>query len=272
MNDIGRAQPERSKQRSPLLRGLRLLELLGDGPLAVADAARALGVNRSTAQRLLSELEDAGYVARASGSRSFELRADALRRPGSGRAFDGAEVADGAAPEHEAATGDWGRPLHQALRELRDLAGESTLFAVPATDRMLYAAYFPTDHLVGVRESIGSARPMNASAVGKAYLSALAPGTLDVVLGRLDYHEGTTRAAEGPFQLRDMLTEVHERGYALDVDETFVGGCCVATPVFVNGNILVGAAGLTGPTHRVVDRLDEFGKLLLERIRHIEAR
>ena len=109
------------------------------------------------------------------------------------------------------------------------------MFVVPARDRMLYVAFFGTDHPIGVQESIGSARPMHASAVGKAYLSALPPGTLDVVLGRLDYSEGTENAAKGPFQLRDMLDDVRRQGYAYDCDETFVGLSCVATAVVVNG-------------------------------------
>ena len=94
--------------------------------------------------------------------------------------------------------------LHHELRAIRDLAGESTVFAMPASDRMLYAAFYPTGHPVGVRESIGSARPMHASAVGKAYLSALDSPTLDVVLGRLNYSEGTDRAAKGPIELREQ--------------------------------------------------------------------
>ena len=84
-------------------------------------------------------------------------------------------------------------PAQHAEREIRDVAGETTIFAVPAHDRMLYTS--PTDHPIGVQESIGSARPMNASAVGKAYLAALEPTRLDIVLGRLSYTEGTDRAS-----------------------------------------------------------------------------
>ena len=65
----------------------------------------------------------------------------------------------------------------------------------------------------------------------------------------------TTAAAprtrpKAPFQLRGMLDRARDQGYAVDRDETFVGLSCVAVPVIVNGSTLVGAAGITGLTHR----------------------
>jgi IclR family acetate operon transcriptional repressor len=147
------------------------------------------------------------------------------------------------------------------------------MFAVPARDRMLYISFFNNDHPIGVQEAIGGARPMHASAVGKAYLSAFPPSSLDVVLGRLDYSVGTENAAKGPFQLREMIDRARDLGYAIDRDETFVGLSCVAVPVTVNGSTLVGAAGVTGLTHRFTpDRVSEFGSLLVKRLRHLEAK
>lgn len=245
------------RRRSPLLRGLRALELLEHGPQAVADIARALDVNRSSAHRLLQELESAGYVVHDEVTHRYDLHSErhfASMRAGS---IDRGVVSS-----------EWSEDLRSALVEVRDAAGEATMFAVPAQDRMLYAAFFGTEHPIGVQESIGSARPMHASAVGKAYLAALSPAVLDVVLGRLAYGEGTEHAARGPFQLRDMLGSVRECGYAVDCDETFEGLSCVAVPVFARESILVGAVGITGPTHRFAgERIKEHAQLLVERIR-----
>ncbi len=250
------------RQRSPLTRGLQTLDRLREQPSTVSELAQALGVNRSTVHRLVQELELAGYIERDSSSRRFLVVSGKLATPTAG---------PGAVADQEVG-GDWGEVSYQALRELRDLVAESTMFAVPARDRMLYIAFFSTDHPIGVQESIGSARPMHASAVGKAYLSALPVPLLDIVLGRLDYSGGTENAAKGPFQLRDMLDEVREQGYAIDHDETFVGLSCVATPVIVNGSTLVGAAGITGLTHRFLpDRARDFGTLLVGRLRHLET-
>ena len=157
--------------------------------------------------------------------------------------------ARGAVTDHGVG-GDWGEVSYQALRELRDLVGESTMFANSARDRMLYIAFFSTDHPIGVQEAIGSARPMHASAVGKAYFVSPAPAAPGHRAGPPRLQRRHRKRGKGPFQLRDTLDEVREQGYAIDHDETFVGLSCVATPVIVNGSTLVGAAGVTGLTHR----------------------
>jgi DNA-binding IclR family transcriptional regulator len=252
------------RHRSPLIRGLQALDHLRECPSTASEVAHVLGVNRSTASRLLQELEAAGYVMRDPSGRRFVAAPDKF---GPGRLV--ARLKEG----HRAYDSSWGEVMHRELRRLRDELGESTMFAVPARDRMLYAAFFGTDHPIGVQESLGSARPMHASAVGKAYLSALPSALLDVVLGRLDYSGGTERAARGPFQLRDMLDEVREKHYAVDHDETFVGLSCVATPVIVDGSTLVGAAGVTGLTQRFnQERVEAFGAVLVERLHNLEGR
>lgn len=255
-----------SGHRSALLRGLQALDHLRATPATVTELARVLGVNRSTAYRLVLELEQAGCVKPEMGSRRF------LAVPGEPGATEHSAAPSGPERRELGHTG-LGEASHQALGDLRDLVGESTMFAVPAGDRMLYIAFFNNDHPIGVQEGIGGARPMHASAVGKAYLSALPLGSLDVLLGRLDYSSGTENAAKGPFQLRGMLDRARDQGYAVDRDETFVGLSCVAVPVIVNGSTLVGAAGITGLTHRFTpDRVSDFASLLVQRLRHLEAK
>jgi DNA-binding IclR family transcriptional regulator len=254
---------QRVRQRSPLARALRALDYLRDRPCTAVELAEFLGVNRSTAHRLLGELQAAGYVLRDPVARRFDLAPDKLR----------ASAPDADAGHGPFVEGEWTEALSGMLGKLRDIAGEATMFAVPARDRMLYAAFFPTGHPIGVQESIGSVRPMHASAIGKAYLSALDEETFDVVLGRLAYREGTDRAAKGPFQLRDMIADVRRLGYAVDHDETFEGLSCVATPVSVGDHILVGAAGVTGPTHRfTADRVQPYADFLVRNARHLNVR
>lgn len=257
-----------SRQRSPLARGLRLLDHLRERPATISELARLLEVNRSTILRLVRELRQAGYIDQDPASRRFYVGPE---KRSSNIASEGADM--GAPLLRKRGWEDWVEIVQHKLANVRDMLGESTMFSVPARDRMLYSAFFNNDHPVGVQEAIGSARPMHASAVGKAYLSALPASALDIVLGRLDYNSGTENAAKGPLQLRDRLEEARETGYAVDHDETFVGLSCVAVPVILNGSALVGAAGVTGLTHRFTSaQVGEFGALLLSELRHIETK
>jgi len=264
-------EPVSSGRRSPLLRGLYVLEVLDERPATVAQIAKELGISRSSAHRLMAKLEEGGYIRREGGTRRFVLREGGFLRKQEGPSGLGAPGSADLGEEIHRIVGHWGEAIHSIVVELRDATEESALFTVAARDRMVYVSFCPSANPVRVEEYIGSTRPMHCSAVGKAYLAALDKETLDIVLGRLNYTEGTALAARGPFQLRDRLVEVSELGYAVDHEESLVGLSCVATAVFVNQTVLVGAAGVTGPTHRfTADRINSFGALLIEKARNLK--
>ena len=101
---------------------------------------------------------------------------------------------------------------------------------VPANGTMVYLAFFPSVHLVMVRERLGTTRPMHCSALGKAYLSALDDRALDSELALLTYHGGTPKAARGPIELRERLERARQSGYAIDREEIVRGRDAASRP------------------------------------------
>jgi DNA-binding IclR family transcriptional regulator len=247
----GRAAVSRVRSaESQLRRGLRVLEELAARPGTAAELARELGVNRSTALRLLNELEDAGYVVRDSDTKRYSAIVERLY----------ALVASH--DDHW----DWVELIAPTLASLRDEFAEAVVHAVPANGSMVYMAFFPSLHPIAVRERVGTVRPMHCSGLGKAYLSALDQRSLDIELGRLSYEGGTPHAAKGPIELRQRVAEARERGYAVDWEETFDGVVCVAAPTTVGG-ALVGAAGVSGPASRLSEgRVEEIAVRLVKRL------
>jgi DNA-binding IclR family transcriptional regulator len=239
------APPEGPAEPSQLQRGLRILELLTSGPRSAASIARELDIHRSTALRLLRELESARYVRR-NAEREYALVLERIL----------ALVPEGT--EHS----DLIETINPILRQVRDESQEAVNFSLPAGDSMVYASYYPSAQVVSVRERAGAVRPMHCSAIGKAYLSALPVGDVDEQLGRLRFVGGTQRAPKGPLELRDQLEASRERGYALDLQETLQGVVCVAVPVRVGG-VAIGAAGISAPADRMPDeQLLKYGERL----------
>ena len=239
---------------SQLTRGLRALEVLAAGPLSAAEIGRRLGVERSTALRMCRELEALGYVTRNKASKRYEIVPTRLYALAGGRR--GAR--------------DWNETIDPVLSRLRDQTREASVFGVPAGNCVVYVAFCESLQPIAVREHLGAARPMHASALGKAYLAALSPGDLDVELGRLDYSGGTDKAARGPIELRQRLDAVRSCGYALDSEETFEDVACVAVPVHLAGKLL-GAIGISGPISRLPKhRLERLGEQLCSEVRMIE--
>ena len=67
-----------------------------------------------------------------------------------------------------------------------------------------------------------------------------------------------------PALLRRDIARVRERGWAVTLDELEIGLTGVAVPVFgVHGDV-VAALGISGPTPRLEERLDELGRSLLD--------
>ncbi len=233
---------------SHIRRAFQALEALIAGPQSAAAVGQVLGVNRSTALRLMSEIESLGYVVRDPETKSYAI-APARFYP---------FIASHA--DHL----DWSMVVDPILSDLRDEFGEASIMGVPANGTMVYLAFFPSLHVITVRERLGTTRPMHCSALGKAYLSALDDRALDSELALLNYHGGTDRAARGPIQLRERLNDSRKRGYAIDRDETADGVTCVAVPARIGGS-LVGAVGLSGPSSRIgEERMAEMGKRLMQ--------
>lgn len=243
---------ENSKRAmTPLRRGFLALEALAANDLSASDLARLLHINRSTALRLLGDLEATGYIARDPISKHYRNVSSRFLTLAASSASDRA---------------DWSEMINPILADLRDEFGEASILGVPANGTMVYLAFFPSVHLVAVRERLGTTRPMHCSALGKAYLSALPESELDLELGRMSFRGGAAAASKGPIELRERLAHARETGYAMDRSETFEGASCVAVPVRING-ALIGAMGLSGPSTRFSDeRIHEMGERLRQTV------
>ena len=241
------AAPAQSPSAS--LRGIQALEVLAPKPLTAAEVGRSLQVNRSTALRLLLDLEAGGYVSREPTTKRFSAISARLW----------------GLMSHTMDHGDWRSALDPILSSVRDDFGEATCFGVPANGFMVYMSFFPSVHPFGLLyDRLGVTRPMHCSAIGKAYLSALNPTMLDQEMKRLTFEEGTQFAAKGPLELRERLEDVRREGYAIDWQESLEGGACVAVPVWVGGT-LIGAAGVLGPLSRMTkERIGSIGKRMVE--------
>ena len=233
---------------SRLLRGVRVVDALAVKPMTAAEVARAISTNRSTALRLLHDMDAESYVIRDVKTKRYEL----------------APTWVWGIAANTRAHADIGELLGPILSRIRDDYGEATAFAVPANGSMVYVQHFPARQHIGLHEQLGTARPMNTSALGKAYLSMLDDAEVDGHLGTLDYQQGTSLAARGPMELRERIETARAAGYALDQDETFEGSACVAAPVTINGEV-IGAAGCQGPASRLTRKvLDEVGVRLVK--------
>jgi IclR family acetate operon transcriptional repressor len=211
-------------------RAVALLDALAesDSGLGVNELARRIGVNASTASRLLGTLQDAGLVDRTgAGPYRLGLRLVAL----SDRVLAQFDVRERA------------RPL---LARLVVETGETATLSVPGGGQAITVDFVPAPSSVVSMAQLGRPSVPHATAAGKVML-AFAGGADSA----LDLARYTERTIVDPAALAEELAAVRERGYAEAVGEREPDLGALAAPVFGRGGELAAILGIQGPASRL---------------------
>jgi DNA-binding IclR family transcriptional regulator len=71
--------------------------------------------------------------------------------------------------------------------------------------------------------------------------------------------------------LLGQLEVVRRAGYAVTIDELELGLAAIAAPVHGGEGRVIAALGVSGPTARLQDRVDQVGRLLIEQADRLAA-
>lgn len=213
--------------------------------LRLPDLARMAGLNKTTAYRLLSALENEGLVDRLPDRRGYRLGPELLalgsRVQGSAalRAAARAELQGLACATRETAT-------------LEVLVGRDVLILDEAIG----------DYVVGSMPSLGTRWPAHTTSTGKVILANLPPAALDGLLAE-PLSDHTPKTITDPAALRRELARVRERGWATAAEELEVGFVAVGVPVRGPGSEVIAALSVGGPKRRLTpERIRELLSLL----------
>ena len=197
-----------------LARGLDVLACFdAERPaMSLSDVATAARLARPTARRLLLTLEELGFVRSSGGL--FQLTPKVLSL--------------GTAYVSSLGLWDIARPHLEALVTR---TGESSSMAQLDGSDIVYVARVSVPKLIALRVEIGTRFPAAQTSQGKVLLAALSPAELEATLAvpsRAGLPAYIGRSVE---QLRDELTGVRARGWALADEELAPGVRSVAVPV-----------------------------------------
>jgi DNA-binding IclR family transcriptional regulator len=241
----GAAEARRGRAAGALASGLDILELLAQESegLGVTAIARALGLDKGNAHRLLRMLEERGYVEQDPTTKGFRASVQLVALAGNLlRSMDLVSIAQ---PVMRQLSHDTGEAVHLARRTR---AGGVYV----ARERQSFG-------IVTVETEIGAQPVIHATATGKA-------------LYCMDTDEDVSRVAHEPLRsytprtftrFEDLLADlrrVRECGYAVDDEELNLEVRCVAAPIFDFYGSPVASLGLSGPAGRVTrSRVGDLG-------------
>ena len=207
-------------------RALALLDALAEGPAGVNALARRLGVNPSSASRLLATLERGGLVEREPGG-PYRLGLHLV-----------------ALADHVLARLDVRELARPQLHALVEATGETATLSVADGDQAVTVDFVPGGASVVSMARIGRPSIGHATAAGKVLLAfaGIEPASLDPY---------TQRTITDPVELANVLARVREQGWAEAEGEREPDLNALAAPVVGRGGALVAILGLQGPAARL---------------------
>ncbi|MCY4072495.1 MAG: IclR family transcriptional regulator [Chloroflexi bacterium] len=227
-----------------LSRGLTALELVLEQSATPQSLAKALGVDRSTAYRILNTLLAHGFVLRDPLDDQYVINVR--------KVFTFAHSITGKLHFPTLAT--------PYLGKLRQKTGEAASLAVLQDTDVVYVNHLPGEEAITVAPMLGVRRPVYVSAVGKAILAHLPEPERNRLLGLVEWKPMTDKTITDVDAFRGALHATRQRGYAIDDEETFEGVRCVAAPVRNHRDEIIAAMGISGPATRLtLNRVHEYG-------------
>jgi DNA-binding IclR family transcriptional regulator len=169
------------------------------------------------------------------------------------------------------ALGDWipsvlfGNELLPLLQDLRDATGETVTVTTPAGRHMRCLRVLLGTHRIALQLDEGTSFPIIGSAVGAAYLAALAPADYEAFIARARQPRSGMSAADVDNAER-LAKDARQRGFAAAYDMVTddAGAIAIALPTELYGDPLVIA--VAGLSNRISRSEAQIAALLMKRI------
>jgi len=244
-------------QVQSLTRGLKLLEFIAEshGSVALTELAQQAGLPNSTTHRLLTTMQQQGFVRQVGdlglwtiGAHAFVIGSSFLQ------------------------SRNLLALVHPMLRSLMEESGETVNLAVLdlSDHQAVIIDQVQCTQLMRMSAPIGGKLPMHASGAGKAFLANLNDKQVTELLHRKGLHYYTPKTLMSPQSLKDNLALVRKTGYSFDDEEHALGLRCVAACIYDEHHEPFAAISISGPISRITDdRVTELGALAIKAAKEI---
>jgi DNA-binding IclR family transcriptional regulator len=220
-----------------------------DAPLTFGHLQETSGLAKSTASRMLAALERAGLLERTDEGNGYVA----------GRLF-----------WLYAARHDPWEEVVRLAQPTMDRIGEETRetvhLSVARGDRVTQVAQVDSQYLLGTRDWTEVDVPAHCSALGKVFYA-----WGELMLPTTSFEAYTDATITDPAELLRDLRAARDRGWTVTRDELEVGLTGVAAPIHGARGHVVAALGVSGPSPRLEDRLDELGRQLSDHAAQLSA-
>ena len=226
------------------------VELLAEkGSMGLIDISKELGLNKSTAHRVVSSLSYMGYVKQSVETGKYELT------------FKIVGLANQLVNKVDIV-----RIVHPYLEKLMEVTGETVHFVErDGTDAVYIDKVEAYQNSIQMISRIGNRIPLYCSGVGKAMAALMNPHEVEEIWKQSNIVRLTPYTITDYEEFLHYLNEIRTRGYALDNEENESGVRCIAAAIpNYNGEVRY-AFSISAPVGRMDnDRIRELAAHVLE--------
>jgi DNA-binding IclR family transcriptional regulator len=246
---------DRGRKLKTLERAINILGLIeredGSDLSAVTDE---LGLAKSTAHGYLSTLNQHDYVHQQDGT--YYIGTKLLTLGGQVRHRH---------PSYQL--------MIEKVEEVSDHTSERAQFVIEEAGRCIHLHVAKGTNGVEVNSRIGKRSYLHASAAGKSILAWSPKEKVDEVVEQWGLPALTENTITDRKRLDEELSQVRDRGFAQNIEESIGGLNAIGVPIR-DGDDVVGAISVSGPSYRLADEVlnKEVPKYLLGVSNELELR
>ncbi len=232
---VVRPTPDGARQGGGIGRAVRLLDLIAsEGPLRFSELEELSSIPKATLHRLLNELSDERLVQLDERSLTWSSGYRLL----------------------EMANRIWTRSdirvlARDQLLALNALSGETVQIAVLADTHVVVIDHVESTRSVRHSISVGNREPVYCTGTGKVLLAWCDDRQQKDIINRISFARLTPNTITNKKALRQELSLVSQKGYAIDAEERFPGSHCIAAPVVDSTGQAIAGVSITAPVFRI---------------------
>jgi IclR family transcriptional regulator, KDG regulon repressor len=219
-----------------LNRMLDILEYVSEKrrPASLSEITGETGLPKSTASRMVSALEERGYISREkeSGKIVPGLKILAI----AGFIINSLDIVKAAGP---------------FLRELSEKTGETVHLLASEKEFAVYIDKIEYPNTIKLDSQIGKRIPMHCTAAGKALLACRSEKEIKSYLEKAPLEKFTKNTITDPALLLEEIEKIKKKGYSVDNVEYEENVRCVGAAVMDHSGAALAAISVSGPTIRI---------------------
>lgn len=229
-----------AQESRSLAKGLQILESLArkGAPLNLRDISELIGLGKASTLRLLRTLLATGYLARDTND-NYEL----------GRDWPSVQQQNRLRAVRELAT--------PHLQGLNAELGETVALAFLFEDVIRVIEVIDGTHHIRMSNYRGGILQPYASSLGKSITAYQTPDLAQRLLYTYGIFSLTPNTLTDFRAIQDDLTQVRQRGYAWDREETVPGGTCIGAPIVCGNGEVFSSISMSMPKARFNKKLEE---------------